>query len=344
MLVENQYFEKKWTKGNKTWYENKGYEFTGYSNKFIVRAEDLSKGAKDVVKVQCDYCGKIVDKVWRDYYAFINKKRNNDRYSCQQCRQRKTSEVYKEERISKQYQRALDFCQRNEYRLITPISKIDTCYSEMQYICPKHGLIKTTLLNLTQEHKCLKCSYEDVQRYNMFTPEYVSNLIKQHGGILINKEEYTGCMDKNLKVICQVCGDVFTTSLYAFLKHDGQRCPNCSNTESNGEFTIRMFLDEYRITNIPQYKFNDCRYKNPLPFDFYLPENNLLIEYDGQFHYEPICIGGIDYDKAVENYNNTVIRDKIKSDYCKKNNYDLLRIPYWDFNNINIILYNKLID
>ena len=74
-----------------------------------------------------------------------------------------------------------------------------------------------------------------------------------------------------------------------------------------------------------------------MPFDFYLPDYNLLIEFDGIQHYEIRGhFGG--YDGFVD----TKIRDTIKNIYCKDNNIDLLRIPYWDYKNIENILVNKL--
>ena len=70
-----------------------------------------------------------------------------------------------------------------------------------------------------------------------------------------------------------------------------------------------------------------------MSFDFYLQDLNLLIEYDGRQHFEPIkCWGGID------KFNNLKRRDKIKNKYAKDNSIDLLRISFTDKDNINKIL------
>ena len=61
---------------------------------------------------------------------------------------------------------------------------------------------------------------------------------------------------------------------------------------------------------------------------------NLIIEFDGQHHYK------ITY--SVEHYETTVRHDKIKNDYCKSHNIDLLRIPYWECNNIESIIADEL--
>lgn len=76
-------------------------------------------------------------------------------------------------------------------------------------------------------------------------------------------------------------------------------------------------------------------------FDFAIIDNNekvtTLIEYDGRQHFEPISdFGGEEGFKITQN------NDSIKNKYCKNNNIPLLRIPYWDFDNIELILNNFL--
>jgi hypothetical protein len=68
----------------------------------------------------------------------------------------------------------------------------------------------------------------------------------------------------------------------------------------------------------------------------------LLIEYDGEQHFEPAR-----YSTGEEKFISTLYHDFLKDLYClsiNKNTPDLLRIPYWDFNNIEKIINNKLIE
>ena len=60
-----------------------------------------------------------------------------------------------------------------------------------------------------------------------------------------------------------------------------------------------------------------------MPFDFYLPDYNACIEYDGQQHFEPI-----DFFGGEEKFKKTIQRDEIKTNYCLVNNIRLLRIRY----------------
>lgn len=77
-----------------------------------------------------------------------------------------------------------------------------------------------------------------------------------------------------------------------------------------------------------------------MPFDFFLPRENICIEYDGEYHFMPIKIGSITFEQAKENLNKLKYRDEIKTNYCKNNNIKLIRIPYMEFNNIEKILDN----
>ena len=62
-----------------------------------------------------------------------------------------------------------------------------------------------------------------------------------------------------------------------------------------------------------QYIFKDCKDIRPLPFDFYIPEYNICIEYDGTSHYKPNPYGSWNTPESVQK---TQIHDKIKTKYC----------------------------
>lgn len=125
----------------------------------------------------------------------------------------------------------------------------------------------------------------------------------------------------------------------------GSRCPKC--VESKGEKGISEWLCKNSIINESQYKFDDCKNTRRLPFDFAIFNKNkeliLLIEYDGMQHFEPVNFGGMTEDEMLENFKTTQHHDQIKNTYCITNNIPLLRIPYWEFKNIEEILHNELL-
>ena len=100
---------------------------------------------------------------------------------------------------------------------------------------------------------------------------------------------------------------------------------------------IEKYLTDNNIDFESQKKFPDLRNILPLSYDFYLPKYNLLIEYQGQFHDGTASI----VDKS-EYFEKQQKNDKIKRDYANKNNYNLLEIWYYDFDNIENIM-NKFI-
>lgn len=103
---------------------------------------------------------------------------------------------------------------------------------------------------------------------------------------------------------------------------------------------IQQFLDNNGIKNKPEhtvYIDDDC-YR----FDFYLPDYNLFIEYDGQQHYEPVKFYNQSDEEMMLTFKQTQDHDRIKNKYCEDNNISLLRIPYWESKNIETIISNHL--
>lgn len=101
----------------------------------------------------------------------------------------------------------------------------------------------------------------------------------------------------------------------------GHGCPVCNN--SIGEKLIAKYFTDHNISFMPQYTFDDCKNKKKLPFDFYLPEHKVCIEYDGLQHFQPVDHFGGEDGFVIRQHN-----DAIKTTYCNENNITLLRIRY----------------
>lgn len=116
---------------------------------------------------------------------------------------------------------------------------------------------------------------------------------------------------------------------------------NCDGLRSSyGERKIKEFLDEKNINYEREKKFETCvnKEKNKLPFDFYLIDKNVCIEYDGQHHFKSVSkYGGENFLKKVQYH------DFIKTNWCKQNNIKLIRIPYNKKSKIFDILKSELI-
>lgn len=210
-------------------------------------------------------------------------------------------------------------------------------YSLVQYknmksiiviICPKHGEFKQIAeSHITQKTGCSKCS----KKYSYSNDEFkeISSLLHN------NKYDYSLTIYKNnhhkVKIICPEHGE-FKQIPSNHLS--GKGCQLCK--ESKGENIIKLWLDKNNIIYNRQHKFNNCIHKRHLSFDFYLPEHNICIEYNGIQHYKPINWFGNKNDFMLQQK-----RDEIKIDYCNKNNIKLITIKYNE--NINNILSKNLL-
>jgi very-short-patch-repair endonuclease len=141
--------------------------------------------------------------------------------------------------------------------------------------------------------------------------------------------------DRNSKVIILYNGSEYLQSPDQHLRGCN---PVGSILLSKGEEKIRNFLDKNCIKYKSEFKFEDCKFNGHLPFDFYLEEYNLLIEYDGEHHFYPI-----DYFGGIDNYKKTLRNDEIKNLYANKNGINLLRIKYHDFDKIESIISDYIL-
>ena len=108
---------------------------------------------------------------------------------------------------------------------------------------------------------------------------------------------------------------------------------SCGCIRSKGEVKIKTLLDEYGVKYYQQKAFIACRDRGTLRFDFWLPEYGMCIEFDGIQHYQDVPRW--DQSSTLEDRKR---RDIIKDTYCQENDILLLRIPYWQQEDIESIL------
>jgi very-short-patch-repair endonuclease len=128
---------------------------------------------------------------------------------------------------------------------------------------------------------------------------------------------------------------IFEQKIHKHLK--GQGCSFCSSP-SKGEDFIKSHLEEMKIKYIRQHSFYTCKFINKLSFDFYLPEYNTCIEFDGEQHFRPVKWFG-----GKEGYELNTKRDECKNKWCLENNVSLVRIKYNEIEKIQIILKEQLL-
>ena len=159
----------------------------------------------------------------------------------------------------------------------------------------------------------------------------VKDMIGKRFGKLVVKE--FGCIDGEKYLwLCQCdCGKEIL--VYGASLRSGNT-KSCGCVLSVTEMIIDKFLTEHDIEFTRQKTFIGCRDSALLRFDFYIPSMNLAIEYDGEMHYMETTVGN-DLEGQQR-------RDAIKTKYCEENEILLLRIPYWEKDNIESILTDWL--
>jgi hypothetical protein len=202
---------------------------------------------------------------------------------------------------------------RYDYSLVN----YDGYDKKVDIICPLHGVFKQTPHHHIDGSGCLKCGGTN----KLTTEEFIKKAIKIHDYEYdYSLVEYKNNITK-VKIICKTHGIFEQKPVNHITKMSG--CPICKH--SKGENEIRLFLLKNDIKFISQKRFKKCRDKKTLPFDFFLNDLNICIEYDGEQHFLDRCTFG-----GGNRFLDIKRKDKIKDMYCQENNILLIRINYKD--------------
>ena len=186
----------------------------------------------------------------------------------------------------------------------------------------------------TKGVRCGYCASQKVHPLDSFGYHNFDKAQSWHPDNKISPFRVSPNSGKKYKFICPDCDYVWDVMISGISR--GTWCPQCNS--SKGEKRINSWLKLNNINFTPQKTFNKLLGlggKN-LSYDFYLPDYNLLIEYQGEFH-----------DGNVRNQTERKLErqkehDRRKRNYAKRNNINLLEIWYWDFDNIEKILKKEL--
>ena len=326
MFDKNQLVKVKWNNTNRKHYEKLGYIYTKRYDEFYVKAYELSKTSKAIVKATCDYCGCDYDT----WYVTINKALSKGQLNaCGHCAGIKVNSEKADIRIEKNYNSIIEQCNKRGYKLLTPKEDLTTIRMYITIKTPTK-IVNVWAENFVRGHNCRVESYKD-RNFRRVSKDTINEMINADGNYWCNPDEYTNSESRCLKIRCK-CGNYFRTSYSNYKRVNVRRCPTCVAKESLGEIEVRKALEELCLSYEPEKRFADCRDKKPLPFDFYLQDYNLVIEFDGQNHFYEV----------FPNHAKTVIHDAIKNEYCKTHDINILRIPYWNGHKVKEIISNKI--
>ena len=288
---------------------------------YVDERNDITKS--DKVKIKCT-CGNIFYQSYFDFKGLLYK-------CCEGC-----SDINKFDKNSvKEYIEGNSKC-------ILVSDEYKNMRSKLKIRCECGDEFVTTFLSFkfANKRQCDKCGYKISAEKMMLGYDEVKRRVEFNGLKLISKKYHK--LSEKIELKC-TCGRMFWKSLANISK--SPYCDKCTGC-SKGELRISLYLEAEDIDFTRERKFNDCRGdRKVLSFDFELNIENktILVEYDGIQHYQATKFHTNQSKEDIEvSFKKTKRYDKIKDEYCKKNNIPLIRIPYWDFNNIEEILEKEL--
>lgn len=195
-------------------------------------------------------------------------------------------------------------------------------FVQPHHLLTGHGCKQCGIFKFSQSRIKSQTKFES-EVYQLYNDEYT----------VLGK--YTGDKDK-IEVRHNKCGKSWLTTPNPFLK--GHGCPFCQYKLSKGEVKIRDVLNKLGVTFVEQKRFDDLRgIKNGLlSYDFYLPDDNLLIEFQGAYH------DGTAKRQTEDDFARQKEHDRRKAEYAKNHGIELLEIWYYEIKNIESILKSRL--
>lgn len=208
--------------------------------------------------------------------------------------------------------------------------------------CNKHEKFLTNYDSITSGRNCPFCAHEKVGKRSRLKIDEVIKRLNENNCDL-EKIEYSE-IGSVVYYRCRFHQDVIQRTLLGNLTAR-YGCPLCSS--SKGERKIRSVLKDFNIKFQEQKTFDGCVFKKKLRFDFYLPDYNLCIEYQGAQHYQPPIQWGdkkLSPEEQQDEFSLIQKRDYIKKKYCKENNITLLEISYKNYKRIKEIIWQEILD
>ena len=284
------------------------------------------KSKNTQIDYSCDYCGSSF---------LIRKSKVDKRLSGETKHLCCSSECAKNIQKPK-WEDIVSLFERNDYILYS--TEYVNAKTKLKYVCSNHqdiGIQSVTYNNLKNGFGCKYCGIERTSAAKRLSFDEVKNIFAHNDMILLD-QEYRNTQEK-LKYICKnhtEIGIQYMSTVNAYKNH----CPYCNIIK--GEKRILDFFLKYGIKFEPHKSYDGLvgLGGGKLSYDFYLPQYNVLIEYQGEQHEHSIDIFGGDKQFIIQKEH-----DNRKRVYANKNNIELLEIWYYDFKNIEDILTRKFL-
>ena len=346
--------------------------------KILVKVEDLTKGSYVKVDIECDKCGKKLENIiWKNYIKYVKDNGEyfcnkcavihamvlygTDNTMKTKLKKGKSFAQWGIDNIDNDFlDKYWDWEKNNELN-INPWEINHSSGKKIYIKCQEkdyHGSYFKRAIDFVNNTRCPYCcnfhgKVHKLDSLGSLHPETLiiwsdKNQKSPYEYASYSKHEvYWKCHNKLHKDYKR---KISVSTTYDF------RCPECQR--SKGEEAVSDYLTNKSFVKIDQDDFKQLidkynkNYYTPqkefnglvglgnglLSYDFYLPQYNILIEYQGRQH-EKYIPG---FHETYEDFEKQVEHDRRKKEYAENNNIKLLEIWYWDFDKIEEILTREL--
>ena len=241
------------------------------------------------LKLICE-CGREFEKRWDNIQrsGYCCCRNCSSKYGWKENRRNITYEEYLIKLRNEFYKNGFEIIQK-DLNNITNQTKL-LCMDKDGYI----GKINYTNVILNKHFSVFS------KRFNFDNLLFNLNVFSKNtgSGVKVIKILDTNTRTCEIKILCKCnCGNEYETSVGDFTSQKRIYCKECTKRQSTFEKLVKIELLNYTKEEniIEQKRFKDCineKTKYPLPFDFYLVNENICIEVDGQQHFKPTNIRG----------------------------------------------------
>lgn len=288
------------------------------------------KGTSKPIEIKCK-CSNIFSTTWTQF-------KNRNKRQCNNCGNAKSGS---KEPTSIEAIKEFIEVESNSGCLL--ISDKHLLGEKIKIKCPcgNHFKTKFTTFKTKDKRKCNTCKIEEgAIKKRKSSDSFAKEFYEIWGDSYTLLSDYVKDTVK-IKIRCNTCDSEYYTHPSSVTRRE-TGCDKCS--ASKGERTIQRVLRKYGVDFVSEKSYLETK---KLRFDF-LVHNQFLLEYDGEFHFKVATFSKDEKkmkDKLIKQQRN----DKTKNKYCIDNGIPLIRIPYWEFNNIEelvvvALMYYQLVE
>lgn len=263
-------------------------------------------GNKAKILVKHNTCG-------HEYYISpYNFKKGN---RCRKCVAKRKG--IKNSKTHKQFIEEFYSLDNVEYKILSEYRGIKSKIKVKHTTCGSEYYSRADVL--LRGSKCKECLHKRYSKENKKSTSTYAKEIEnstQREYTLIS--EYVNVNTK-VKIRHNECNHEYEVFPYLFQR--GRRCPKCNY--SKGEKLVEYVLKDMNKEYVPQYEFKDLKHVKNLSYDFYLPHEKILIEYQGIQHYKPVELFGGEKQYIIQKKH-----DELKREYAKNKKIKIIEVPY----------------